>query len=114
MKKRAVVIAILCGAFLIGGNINSEVYAHNVKQYKAVQKVRVLNQKEALKILVKKNNKVKYIYQGNEKAFKALRAKKLKGYVFLPDVPGDIGYFVNKNNRKVYYFHPSGYLELIK
>ncbi len=58
------------------------------------------------------NPNVKYIYQGTESDFKALQEKGLKGYVFLPDIDGDLGMFVNKDNAKIYYFHPSGYLEL--
>ncbi len=57
---------------------------------------------------------VEYIYQGNEGDFSALQEKGLSGYVFLPNVDGDMGYFVDKVNSNVYLFHPSGYLELIK
>lgn len=53
------------------------------------------------------------IYQGNASDFEALKAKNLNGYVFLPDADGDIGYFVNENTSEIYYFHPSGYLELV-
>jgi hypothetical protein len=28
------------------------------------------------------------------------------------DTDSDLGMFVNKDNAKIYYFHPSGYLEL--
>lgn len=28
------------------------------------------------------------------------------------DADGDLGMFVNKDDAKIYYFHPSGYLEL--
>lgn len=35
------------------------------------------------------------------------------GYVFLSDIETDLGYFVDKNTGDVYYFHPSGYMELI-
>ncbi|SCH39787.1 Uncharacterised protein [uncultured Clostridium sp.] len=57
---------------------------------------------------------VEYIYQGNEGDFSALQEKGLSGYVFLPNVDGDMGYFVDKVNSNIYLFHPSGYLELIK
>ena len=45
---------------------------------------------------------------------KKLKEKNLTGYVFLPNVDGDIGYFIDKTNSDVYFFHPSGYLELVK
>ena len=42
------------------------------------------------------------------------QSKNLQGYVFLPDVDTDIGYFVDKQTSNIYFFHPSGYLELVK
>ena len=42
----------------------------------------------------------------------ALKEKGLEGYVFLMDADTDLGMFVNKDDAKIYYFHPSGYLEL--
>ena len=41
-----------------------------------------------------------------------LKEKGLEGYVFLMDADTDLGMFVNKDDAKIYYFHPSGYLEL--
>ena len=40
------------------------------------------------------------------------KEKGLEGYVFLMDADTDLGMFVNKDDAKIYYFHPSGYLEL--
>ena len=71
-----------------------------------------LTQEQAKELLVKYNNKVDYIYQGTEDNFEYLKSKNLHGYVFLPDTDTDIGYFVDKQSSKIYYFHPSGYLEL--
>ena len=50
--------------------------------------------------------------QGTENDFVALKEKGLEGYVFLMDADTDLGMFVNKDDAKIYYFHPSGYLEL--
>jgi len=35
------------------------------------------------------------------------------GYIFLSDIETDLGHFVDTNTGDVYYFHPSGYMELI-
>ena len=74
----------------------------------------VLSKEDAEKILIGINPKLEYLYQGDENNFSALKEKNLTGYVFLPNVDGDIGYFVDKTNSNVYFFHPSGYLELVK
>lgn len=72
-----------------------------------------LTQEEAKKILLKYNNKVDYIYKGDASEYPSLKSKNLEGYVFLPNVPTDIGYFVDKNNGNIYFFHPSGYLKQV-
>ena len=69
-------------------------------------------QEEAEELLSMYNPNVKYIYQGTENDFAALKEKGLEGYVFLMDADTDLGMFVNKDDAKIYYFHPSGYLEL--
>lgn len=71
-----------------------------------------LSVEQAKQLLLRFNNKVNYIYQGDARQFEYLKSKNLDGYVFLPNVDTDIGYFVNKNNGYIYYFHPSGYLKL--
>ncbi|MDO7203071.1 hypothetical protein Q5M85_01170 [Paraclostridium bifermentans] len=73
-----------------------------------------LTQADAQQLLINNNDKVNYIFQGTSDNFKALQDKGLKGYVFLPDVESDMGYFVDQDTSHIYYFHPSGYLELIK
>ena len=60
------------------------------------------------------NPDIEYLYQGDENSFQALKDKNLSGYVFLPNVDGDMGYFVDKHDSHIYLFHPSGYLELYK
>ena len=114
--KRAVVMAIvLSSGLLIGGNINDTVFAENIKPNNAVQQVKSLAKEEALEILSKYNNKLNYLYQGDENIFNVLKEKGLKGYVFLPgNIDTDLGYFVDKNTKEIYYFHPSGYMDLIK
>lgn len=77
-----------------------------------VEVIEVLNQEQAKELLKMVNPDMNYIYQGDETTFEALSQKGLSGYVFLPDVDGDMGLFVDKNTANVYYFHPSGYLEL--
>lgn len=72
-----------------------------------------LTKEEAKAILIRHNNTVDYIYQGDAQQYPTLKSKRLEGYVFLPNAPTDIGYFVDKNNCEIYYFHPSGYLEHI-
>lgn len=114
MKRAVVMATILCSGLLIGGNINSDIYALDIKLNNAVHEVRSLTKEDALNILVKNNNKINYVYQGDENIFNVLKEKGLKGYTFLPDIETDLGYFINKETKEVYYFHPSGYLELIK
>lgn len=85
-----------------------------VEQDTTVVEKSTLTQEQAKELLIKYNNKVNYVYQGDENNFEALQAKGLHGYVFLPDVDTDIGYFVDKESSQIYFFHPSGYLELVK
>lgn len=74
----------------------------------------ILTKNLAENILKSINSEIEYLYQGDETNFIALQETNLSGYVFLPNVDGDMGYFVDKNNSDVYLFHPSGYLELIR
>lgn len=94
----------------------NEAVVENKKEEKTdkntVEVIEVLNQEQAKELLKMVNPDMNYVYQGNETTFEALSKKGLSGYVFLPDVDGDMGLFVDKNTAKVYYFHPSGYLEL--
>lgn len=110
MKKVAVITLILCSGLFISNTEVSNVFANeNMK----IEHINVLTQNEALDILTKNNDKINYIYQGNENDFEQLKEIDKRGYVFLPDIETDLGYFVDKNTGDVYYFHPSGYMELI-
>jgi hypothetical protein len=75
---------------------------------------KALTMEDALKLLKNMNPNLVYEYQGDENTFPVLKDKGLSGYVFLPNVDTDLGYFVDKNTSSIYYFHPSGYLEKIK
>jgi hypothetical protein len=73
-----------------------------------------LTVEDANVLLKQYNSNVDYIYQGDETMFKeVLQDKGYKGYLFLPNVDGDIGFFVDKSNGDIYKFHPSGYMEKI-
>ncbi|CEK37763.1 hypothetical protein [Paraclostridium sordellii] len=76
--------------------------------------VKSLTMEDALKLLNEMNPNLTYEYKGDENKFTTLKDKGLSGYVFLPNIDTDLGYFVDKNTSSIYYFHPSGYLEKIK
>lgn len=71
-----------------------------------------LTKSQALESLKSKNSSVDYNYMGDEKDFSVLKEKGHEGYVYLPDVPTDMGVFVDKNTKEMYYFHPSGYMDI--
>lgn len=75
---------------------------------------KALSRDDALNLLLDMNPNLVYAYQGDENTFPVLKSKGLSGYVFLPNVDTDLGYFVDKNTSSIYYFHPSGYLEKIR
>ena len=82
------------------------------KDKNTVEVIDVLNQEQAKELLEMYNKDVNYTFQGDENTFKVLSQKGLSGYVFFPDYDTDLGFFVDKNTASIYYFHPSGYLEL--
>lgn len=55
-----------------------------------------------------------YTYQGDENTFEAMQEKGIRGYVFLPNIETDMAYLVDKDNGSIYFFHPSGYFELLQ
>ena len=123
MKRTIVITTILCGGLLLGGNIYRSSFAQDeiIKQNNTVQEVislpneqEVINltKEDALNILLDYNN-LNYLYQGDECGFEFIQQKGLSGYIYLPDIDTDIGYFVDKNTKEIYYFHPDGYLELV-
>ncbi len=110
------VLAILCVLityFIICGPIDSSSFAE-LSNSNTSFSLDTISQEDANKLLIEYNPKLKYIYQGDENSFDALKSKNLTGYVFLPDIETDIGYFVDKETSDIYFFHPSGYLELAK
>lgn len=127
MKKAIIVLSILCTGILAispitfaqsKANNNQQEIIQNInnnKQEELAPQVNKTITKEQAKALLEENNpNVEYIYQGDENNFGVLKDKGLSGYVFLPNVEGDIGYFVDKTTQEIYYFHPSGYLELVR
>ncbi|WP_296647602.1 hypothetical protein [Romboutsia sp. 13368] len=111
MKKLFIVLCILFSSLFCINPIKELIYANANNK---VNLVVDLTLEQAKELLIKYNNKVDYIYQGDANDFEYLKLKKLQGYVFLPDVDTDIGYFVDKQTSNIYFFHPSGYLELVK
>lgn len=71
-----------------------------------------LTKEDALNLLKEKNKHQYYTYMGDENTYSILKEKGHEGYVFLPDSQTDLGMFVNKNTKEVYYFHPSGYMDI--
>ena len=118
MKKAIITLSLICTGLLATSNIGDIVFAQdsqediNKNNNVEVQIINKLNKDEAEELLSMYNPNVKYIYQGTENDFTALKEKGLKGYVFLMDADGDLGMFVNKDDANIYYFHPSGYLEV--
>ena len=111
MKNLVIFLCILCNSLLFINPIQNMSHANdNNKIHQQIE----LTVEQAKELLIKYNNKVDYIYQGDANDFEYLKSKKLQGYVFLPNVDTDIGYFVDKQTSKIYFFHPSGYLELAK
>lgn len=112
MKKITIILFILAGCVFMSKPITQFIFADTLTSI-SIEKNTKLTQDEAKELLNKYNDSVDYIYQGEAIQFDALKSKNLTGYVFLPDVPGDIGYFVDDKTSNIYYFHPSGYLELV-
>lgn len=118
MKKAIITLSLICAGLLATSNIGDTVFAQDSQKdidksnNVEVQVINKLNKDEAEELLSMYNPNVKYIYQGTENDFTALKENGLEGYVFLMDADGDLGMFVNKDDAKIYYFHPSGYLEL--
>ena len=118
MKKVIATISLICVGLLGTTNIGEQAFAQDSKpsidKINNLQVTDKLGEDEAKELLEEYNSKVDYIYQGTENRFEALKEKGLKGYVFSMDVDSDLGMFVNEDNARIYYFHPSGYLKLAK
>ena len=111
MKKIIMILCVLSFSLFFINPMEKLTYAVEDNQIFQKQELTVEQAKE---LLLKYNDKVDYIYQGDANNFEYLKSKNLKGYVFLPNVDTDIGYFVDKETSNIYFFHPSGYLELVK
>lgn len=114
MKKSIIVLSVLVGGLFLINPLEKQVFAQNDSKNTVVEQSTKLTQEDALKLLINNNSELTYIFQGTSDKFSSLVEKGLKGFVFLPDVDTDLGYFVDENTSDIYYFHPSGYLELIK
>jgi len=116
MKKAIITLSLICVGLLSINSIKDMVFAQepqtNINNVNTVQVTNKLSKDQAQELLSMYNPNVKYIYQGTENEFEVLKEKGLEGYVFLPEIDTDLGMFVNKDTAKIYYFHPSGYLEL--
>lgn len=73
-----------------------------------------LTKSEALQLVKDFEPSLEYDYQGNENTFPCIKDKGIRGYVFLPRCDGDMAFLVDKDNGSIYFFHPSGYFELLK
>lgn len=114
MKKSIIVLSIIVGGLFLVNPLEKSIFAQNDTNTQVINQTIALTQEDALKLLLENNNNLTYIFQGTADEFEKLKEKGLKGYVFLPDIDTDLGYFVDENTSNIYYFHPSGYLELIK
>lgn len=116
MIKVLKMVSLLGIGMVIVGSINSLAFAQGTNTDKSNSSIEIMSittKEQALEVLNKYKNEFTYVYQGDETAFRALYGNGFEGYVFLPDVPTDMGYFVDKSGGTLYYFHPSGYMELI-
>ncbi|HSQ34096.1 MAG TPA: hypothetical protein VLM81_04330, partial [Peptostreptococcaceae bacterium] len=79
-------------------NLNiSKTEDNTLKEDENLNNKKELTIEESNSVLKKYNSNVDYIYQGDETMFKdVLQDKGYKGYLFLPNVDGDIGFFVEK------------------
>lgn len=114
MKKSIIVLSVLVGGLFLLNPLEKQAFAENDSKTQIMDQSINLTQEDAHKLLLNINSELSYIFQGNSDKFKSLSEKGLKGYVFLPDIDTDLGYFVDEVTSDIYYFHPSGYLELIK
>ena len=95
--------------------VKKQTKKHNKNHKKTNKSNKVLTKAQALKLVKKLEPEVKgFTYMGNENTYKCIKQKGIKGYVFLPNCDGDMAYLVDKQTSHIYYFHPSGYFELLK
>lgn len=75
---------------------------------------KVLTKAEALQLVKDFEPSLDYDYMGDENTYECIKENGIKGYVFLPQCEGDMAYLVDKETGHIYFFHPSGYFELLK
>ena len=75
---------------------------------------KVLTKAEALQLVKDFEPSLDYDYMGDENTYECIKENGIKGYVFLPQCEGDMAYLVDKETGNIYFFHPSGYFELLK
>lgn len=120
MKKAIIsIISVLCVGLMIVGpikayatNLNDE----NVNVIEAVdtKEKQELTKEEALQLVKDFEPTLEYDYMGDENTYECIKENEMKGYVFLPQCEGDMAYLVDKETSEIYFFHPSGYFELLK
>ena len=93
--------------------VKQEVVAQT-KDEIVVEENNTLTQEEALQLVIDFEPTLTYIYQGDENTYNCIKEKGMTGYVFLPTCEGDMAYLVDKETSNIYFFHPSGYFELLK
>ena len=79
MKKLFIILCILLSSLFCINPVKKLIYANANNE---VNQVVDLTLEQAKDILIKYNNKVNYIYQGDANDFEYLKSKKLQGYVF--------------------------------
>ena len=81
----------------------------NKEEPKAEESQTVVEQKTTLT-----QSQALQLVMGDENTYTCIKEKGIQGYVFLPQCDGDMAYLVDKNSGHIYFFHPSGYFELLK
>ena len=102
MKKSIIVLSILVGGLFSTNLLEAKSFAQNDTNNTVMNQTIQLNQEDAHQLLLNNNSDLTYIFQGTENQFDTLNEKGLEGYVFLPDIDTDLGYFVDKNTSNIF------------
>lgn len=82
---------------------------------KSKKQSKTLTKSQALNLVKKLEPEINgFTYMGNENTYRCIKENGIKGYVFLPNCDGDMAYLVDKQTSHIYFFHPSGYFELLQ
>lgn len=128
MKKAIIkILSVLCIGLMVTGSASENICAvtyNNPKQQvsaqvknneKYTEQSQTLTKSQALTLVKKLEPEVDgFTYMGNETTYECIKENGIKGYVFLPNCDGDMAYLVDKQTSHIYYFHPSGYFELLQ